>query len=89
MHKLTEEGVEFFLVQAWLLWNQHNLIVYGGTLQEPGRLNARAGSFLQEFQEAQTQLTLPVLHGHSHRHGSHLKDKYTSSILMRQFLRTC
>ena len=54
MHKLSEEDFEFFLVQAWLIWNQRNLVLHGGILQEPVRLNARAGSLLREFQDAQT-----------------------------------
>ena len=65
MHKLSEEDFGFFLVQAWLIWNQRNLVLHGGILQEPGRLNARAGSLLREFQKAQMQLTLLVSNGRS------------------------
>lgn len=49
MHKLLEEDFEFFLFQAWLIWNQHNLVLHGRILQEPGRLNERADSLLREF----------------------------------------
>ena len=60
MHRLPEDVLEFFLVQSRLIWHQHNQIVHGGILQEPGTLNARVGSFLKEYKEAQSQLTIPV-----------------------------
>ena len=60
MHRLPEDVLEFFLVQSWLIWHQRNWIVHGGILQEPGTLNARAGSFLEEYKEAQSQLTIPI-----------------------------
>ena len=51
MHKLTKEDLKLFLVQCWLIWNQHNLILHGGNMQELGRLNV---SFLAEYKGAQT-----------------------------------
>ncbi|KAL0009907.1 hypothetical protein SO802_005015 [Lithocarpus litseifolius] len=63
MHKLTEDVLEFFLVQSWLIWHQRNLVLHGGNLQEPSRLNAQASSFLAEYKEAQSQLAVPVLNG--------------------------
>lgn len=65
MHRLTEEDFEFFMVQVWLIWNQRNLVRHGGISQEPSRLNARVGSLLREFKEAQMQLTLPGSIGRS------------------------
>ena len=49
-----------FLVQAWLIWNQRNTIVYGGKLKDPNWLNKRAVEFLQEFQQAQDKLDAPA-----------------------------
>ena len=66
MHRLLKDVLEFFLVQSWLIWHQRNWIVHGGILQEPGTLNARAGSFLEEYKEAQLQLTIPVSVGLLH-----------------------
>ena len=40
LHRLLEDVLEFFLVQSWLIWHQHNRVVYGGILQEPRMLNA-------------------------------------------------
>ncbi|XP_075659244.1 uncharacterized protein LOC142629149 [Castanea sativa] len=40
-------------------------VVHGGSLQEPGRLNVLASSFLEEYKEAQSQLAVPVTIGHS------------------------
>ena len=60
MHKLPKDVLELFLVQGWLIWHQHNQVVHGGNLQEPGRLNVRASSFLTEYKEAQSQLVVPV-----------------------------
>ncbi|KAK9984219.1 hypothetical protein SO802_033744 [Lithocarpus litseifolius] len=50
-------------MQGWLIWHQRNLVLHGGNLQEPGRLNARASSFLAEYKEARSQLAVPVFNG--------------------------
>ena len=47
-------------MQAWLIWNQRNTIIYGGKLKDPNWLNKRAVEFLQEFQQAQDQLNIPA-----------------------------
>ena len=66
MHRLLEDVLEFFLVQSWLIWHQRNRVMHGGILQEPGMVNARVGSFLEEYKEAQSQLTIPVSIGLLH-----------------------
>ena len=45
-----------FLVQAWLIWNQRNRVVYGGKLLELGWLNRCAAELLEEFQQSQVSL---------------------------------
>ena len=52
-----------FLVQAWLIWNQRNIVVYRGKLLEPGRLNSRATKLLEEFQQSQVNLQADVVVG--------------------------
>ncbi|XP_075662942.1 uncharacterized protein LOC142632422 [Castanea sativa] len=61
---VSEDVLELFLVQGWLIWHQRNRVVHGGSLQEPGRFNVRASSFLEEYKEAQSQLAVPVTIGH-------------------------
>ena len=56
LDRLNKTEVEMFLVQAWLIWNQRNRVVYGGKLQEPGWLNRRATKLLEEFQQLQVSL---------------------------------
>ena len=45
-------------MQAWMIWNQRNCVVHGGKLKDPKCLNKRAEEFIQEFQQAQVQLTV-------------------------------
>ena len=49
LDRLYKTEVELFLVQAWLIWNQWNRVVYGGKLLEPGWLNWCAAELLEEF----------------------------------------
>ena len=57
MHgKLTNEELELFWVQSWLIWNERNTLMHGGVIQDPGRLNQRARDYLEEFRMAQEQL---------------------------------
>ena len=56
LDRLNKTEVEMFLVQAWLIWNQRNRVVYGGKLLEPGWLNKRAVELLEEFQQSQVSL---------------------------------
>ena len=52
-----------FLVQAWLIWNQRNIVVYGGKLLEPDRLNRCATELLEEFQQSQVSLQADAVVG--------------------------
>lgn len=38
IRKLLVEEVELFLVQAWMIWTQRNVVTNGGTLQDPSQL---------------------------------------------------
>ena len=35
MNRLDAIGVELFLVQAWTIWNQRNMMVHGGQMKDP------------------------------------------------------
>ena len=59
MLKLTNEEMELFLLLCWVIWNQRNTIVHGGTLQDLNRLVQRATDLLEEFRDAQVQLAIP------------------------------
>ena len=41
--------LELFLVQAWIIWNQRNIVIHGGKLKEPSWLNKRAVDYLDEY----------------------------------------
>ena len=56
LDRLNKTEVEMFLVQAWLIWNQRNRVVYGGKLLELGWLNRCAAELLEEFQQLQVSL---------------------------------
>ena len=60
LHKLSVEVFELFLVQLWLIWSQHNVITYGGVMQDPTRLGQQAREFLEEYRQAQLHLSLPT-----------------------------
>ncbi|XP_065631571.1 uncharacterized protein LOC136068397 [Quercus suber] len=49
--KLTNEELEQFWFQSWIIWNQRNCVLYGGIIQHTGRLNQRAKDYLGEFRE--------------------------------------
>ncbi|KAL4600852.1 hypothetical protein ACB092_11G229600 [Castanea dentata] len=57
MSRLLKSELELFLVQAWIIWNQRNAVVHGGQLKEPGWLNRRVAEYLNEYKEAQENLT--------------------------------
>ena len=59
MLKLMNEEMELFLLMCWVIWNQRNTIVHGGTLQDLNRLVQRATDLLEEFRDAQVQLAIP------------------------------
>ena len=63
LDRLNKTEVEMFLVQAWLIWNQRNIVVYKGKLLEPGRLNSCATELLEEFQQSQVNLQVDVVVG--------------------------
>ena len=48
----TDEELELFWVQCWLIWNQRYTIVHGGIIQDPSRLNQRAKDMMEEFRVA-------------------------------------
>ena len=48
IHKLSEEELELFWVHCWLIWNQRNMVMHGGKVQDPSRLNIRATDLLDE-----------------------------------------
>lgn len=56
--KLTNEELEQFWVQSWIIWNQRNSVLYGGIIQDTGGLNQRAKDYLDEFREAQVHLVI-------------------------------
>ena len=58
--RLSNEELELFWVQSWLIWNQQNSILHGGAIQDPGRLNQRAKDYLEEFRVVQVQLGFTV-----------------------------
>ena len=47
--QLSTDEMELFWVQCWLIWNQHNCILYGGQLKHLTSLIKRAKEFLEEF----------------------------------------
>lgn len=52
--------LESLLVQAWIIWNQRNIVIHGGKLKEPSWLNKRAMDYLDEYRQAQEQLSVPA-----------------------------
>lgn len=54
--RLAADELELFLVQCWIIWNQRNLVMHGGVIQDPNRLHKRAGDFLKEYRQAQEHL---------------------------------
>uniref|UniRef100_A0A7N2R3V3 RNase H type-1 domain-containing protein n=1 Tax=Quercus lobata TaxID=97700 RepID=A0A7N2R3V3_QUELO len=62
VEKLLEEKptevCELFLVQAWFIWHQRNLVVHGGQVQDPSIFNRRAKEFLEDFRSSQIRLSV-------------------------------
>lgn len=52
---------ELFFVQAWLIWNQRNVLNHVGKLKDSTWLNRRAADCLDEFWQAQDLLQTPVI----------------------------
>ncbi|XP_023898690.1 uncharacterized protein LOC112010575 [Quercus suber] len=57
--RLSTTEMELFLVQAWLIWNQRNVMVHGGQMKNPGWLTKRAAELLEEYKKAQATLEIP------------------------------
>lgn len=52
-----------FWVQCWTIWNQRNLVLHGGKIQNPSILIQRARDYLVEFKDKQSQLAAPTTTG--------------------------
>ena len=61
MDRLPIEDMELFLVQGWVIWNQRNLILHGGQVQDPAKLNQRAKNLLEDFRNAQDRLVIGTI----------------------------
>ena len=59
LDKLSTFDFEVFLVQAWLIWNQRNVIVHGGQIRDPKWLNHRVVEYLDKYRKSQDQMSLP------------------------------
>ena len=58
LDKLPTLELELFLVQAWLLWNQRNVMVHGGQMKDTWCLNKRAAQYLEDYKKAQENLAV-------------------------------
>ena len=56
--RLSTPEMELFLVQAWLIWNQRNVMVHGGQMKNSGWLTKRAAKLLEEYKKAQATLKI-------------------------------
>ena len=56
--RLSTTKMELFLVQAWLIWNQRNVLVYGGQMKNSGWLKKRVAELLEEYKKAQATLEI-------------------------------
>ena len=52
LSRLPTTKFELFLVQAWLIWNQRNVLNNRGKLKDSMWLNRRAADYLDEFWQA-------------------------------------
>ena len=52
MDRLDVVGMEFFLVQAWTVWNQRNSMVHDEQMKDPCWLNKRVVEYLKEYKKA-------------------------------------
>ena len=68
VEKLLEEKpmevCELFLVQAWFIWHQRNLMVHGGQVQDPSIINRRAKDFLEDFRSSQIRRLVQHCNAH-------------------------
>jgi len=56
LNRLAKPKIELFLVQAWIIWKQRNVVVHEGQLKDPGWLNKRVAEYLEEYKNAQENL---------------------------------
>ena len=61
LSRLPTTKFELFLVQAWLIWNQRNVLNFRGKLKDLMWLNRRAADYLDEFWQAQDLLQTPMI----------------------------
>ncbi|XP_023894126.1 uncharacterized protein LOC112006058 [Quercus suber] len=59
INRLPPEELDHFLVHAWIIWHQRNVMIQGKQLQAPRVLNKRAQDFTEEFRRSNTQLSIP------------------------------
>ena len=60
MDRLDATGMELFLIQAWTMWNQRNVLEHGGQMKDPHWLNRRAVEYHEDYKKAQEHLTISV-----------------------------
>ncbi|XP_075640306.1 uncharacterized protein LOC142612059 [Castanea sativa] len=63
MGRLIVDDMELFFVQCWVIWNQRNLVLHGGSIQDPSWLVRRAENYLKEYRDAQVHLSVWVING--------------------------
>ena len=56
--RLSTTEMELFLVQAWLIWNQRNVVVHGGQMKDLRWLTNRAAELLEEYKIAQANMVI-------------------------------
>lgn len=56
---LEEFRAEIFVTIAWFLWNRHNAIHFGHSTLPVSSICSKAGSYLQEFLQAQMEEPTP------------------------------
>ena len=52
MNRLDAVGMELFLIQAWTVWNQRNMLKHGGQMKDPCWLNRRVAKYLEDYKKA-------------------------------------
>lgn len=58
LDRLSTTELELFLVQAWLIWNQRNVVVHGGQMKNSQWLTTHMAKLLEEYQKAHSNLRL-------------------------------
>ena len=60
MDRLDAARMELFLIQAWTVWNQRNMLEHGEQMKDPCWLNRRAAEYLEDYKKAQDHLAILV-----------------------------